>query len=91
MREPASRSSSYRASGGGRTPGLPRGASARASARDIGGAAGGLERPADRGAEGRVCESTTTARQVVIEGGRLRGDGRADDDVPGGRGGREAR
>ena len=39
---------------------------------------------------GRVCESPPPRRQVVLEGGRLRGDGRADDEVPGGRGGRDA-
>ena len=84
------RPDSYRASGGrlqgcpsgGRPPGpLPATSAVLLS---------GLERPAGRGAGGRVCESTTTASRSSSRAGRLRGDGRGDD-VPGGRGGREAR
>ena len=73
--------SDKRGKGFRRNPGADsRAAPAGASARAAGGAAVVLERLADRGSVSQV-----------LEGGRLRGDGRADDEVPGGRGGRDVR
>ena len=83
---PPESSGSYCAVSGADSRAAPCGASARAA----GGAAVVLERLADRGAAGGSV-SPPRRRQVVLEGGRLRGDGRADDEVPGGRGGRDAR
>ena len=71
---PPESSGSYRARPGGGLQELPRGASAR-------GAAAVLERLARIAAPGAGLGSPPPRRQVVVEGGRLRGDGRADDEV----------
>ena len=69
---PPESSGSYGASGGRLQAAPPRGA------RAAGGAAVVLERLANRGAGGGSV-SPPPRRQVVLEGGRLRGDGRAAD------------